>query len=136
MTKLKTVFFQIIFYLGFTLSYGQVYKFKTSGYSVSEKDTSNKWGQWSDLKGVTILTVLDTNKNRIVIYSEVIQLFDIIDYLPEKENETDLVYTFFCKDNNGEDCTLSINTRKNQNNRKQLYVNYDDRIIVYNIDNF
>ena len=136
MIQLKTLVVSLFFILGMQQSFGQVYKFQTTGFSVLEKNEKGSWGKWSDLQNVNLMVTLDTNKNRIVIYSEVIQLFDIIDYLPEKENETDLVYTFFCKDNNGEDCTLSINTRKNQNNRKQLYVNYDDRIIVYNIDNF
>jgi hypothetical protein len=62
-------------------------------------------------------------------------LFEIIDYQATEENDTDIVYSFTCKDNNGEDCTLSIITRKKQDNRKQLYVNYEDRIIVYNIFN-
>jgi len=35
----------------------------------------------------------------------------------------------------GENCTLSIIIRKKQGNRKQLYVNYDNRIIVYNMQN-
>lgn len=78
---------------------------------------------------------LDTNKNRIVIYSQVIQLFEIVEYVPVTENETDIVYSFICKDNDGVDCTLSLIVRKKQDNRKQLYINYGDQIIVYNIFN-
>jgi len=122
--------------MGLNHSYSQTYKFKTSGFSVLEKNEKGKWGKWSDLDLVNILVSLDTNKNRIVIYSQIIQLFEITDYLAVEENETDIVYTFTCKDNNGDDCTLSIITRKKQDNRKQLYINYDDRIIVYNIINF
>jgi hypothetical protein len=134
-TKIKA--FIIIFFLslGIQNSYGQVYKFKTSGFSVLEKNEKGKWGKWSDLDLVNILISLDTNKNRIVVYSQIIQLFEIIDYQDRAENDTDIVYTFTCKDNEGLDCTLSIITRKNQDNRKQLYINYDDRIIVYNIFN-
>jgi hypothetical protein len=100
------------------------------------KDQNGKWGKWSDLNLVNILVKLDTDKSRIVVYSEIIQLFEIIDYIPLQENETDSIYSFTCKDNNGENCTLSIISRKNQNNRKQLYINYSDRIIVYNIFNY
>ncbi len=92
-------------------------------------------GNWSELKLVNVLVSLDTNKNRILVYSQVIQLFEIIEYQSIEENDTDIVYSFTCKDNNGDDCTLSIITRKKQVNRKQLYINYDDRIIVYNIFN-
>ena len=136
MTKIKLILILVFLALGVNQSYGQTYKYKTSGLSVMEKDQKGNWGKWSDLSLVNILVKLDTDKSRIVVYSEIIQLFEIIDYIPLEENETDSIYTFTCKDNNGEDCTLSIITRKQQDNRKQLYINYDNRIIVYNMSNF
>lgn len=135
MGKIKLYVVLLFLGVGLQQSYGQNYKFKTSGFSVLEKNEKGKWGKWSDLKLVNLLISLDTDKNRIVVYSQVIQLFDIIIYQPTEENDTDIVYSFTCKDNNGDDCTLSIITRKNQDNRKQLYINYNDRIIVYNIFN-
>lgn len=136
MTKIKTILLLFFLFIGVQQSYCQTYKFITSGLSVMEKDQKGKWGKWSDLKLATILVSLDTDKSRIVVNSEIIQLFEIIEYQPLADNATDSVYTFTCKDNNGDDCTLSIITRKNQDNRKQLYVNYDNRIIVYNISNY
>ncbi|WP_310560806.1 hypothetical protein [Flavobacterium sp.] len=135
MTKIKLIAIFAFFTLAMNQSYGQIYKFKTSGLSVMQKDQKGKWGKWSDLKLVNIFVKLDTDKSRIVVYSEIIQLFEIVDYIPLEENETDSVYSFTCKDNNGEDCTLSIITRKKQDNRKQLYINYEDRMILYNIFN-
>ncbi|MFM2369273.1 MAG: hypothetical protein RL619_1573 [Bacteroidota bacterium] len=135
MTKKKIYIVLLFLVLGLQHSYSQNYKFKTSGFSVLEKNEKGKWGKWSDLDLVNILVTLDTNKNRIIIYSQVIQLFEIIDYQATEENDTDIVYSFTCKDNNGDNCTLSIITRKKQDNRKQLYINYDDRIVVYNIFN-
>jgi hypothetical protein len=136
MAKIKIILVLFFLIIGLQKSYSQTYKFITSGLSVMEKDQKGKWGKWSDLKLTTILVSLDTDKSRIVVNSEIIQLFEIIEYIPLEENETDSVYTFTCKDNNGDDCTLSIITRKNQDNRKQLYINYDTRIIVYNISNY
>lgn len=136
MTKIKIIIVLFFLTFGFQQSHSQTYKFKTSGLSVLEKNQKGNWGKWSDLKLTNILVSLDTNKNRIAVYSEIIQLFEIINYIPLEENETDSIYTFTCKDNNGEDCTLSIITRKKQDNRKQLYINYVDRIILYNISNF
>jgi hypothetical protein len=121
--------------LGLQQSYSQKYQFKTSGFSVLEKNERGKWNKWSDLELVNLLVSLDTDKSRIIVYSQAIQLFEIIEYQPAEENDTDIVYSFTCKDNNGDDCTLSIITRKNQGNRKQLYINYNNRIIVYNIFN-
>jgi hypothetical protein len=116
-------------------SSAQVYKFSTSGFSVLEKNEKGKWGNWSDLELSKMMVSLDTNKNRIVIYSQIIQLFEILEYHPISENESDTVYSFSCKDNDGVDCTVSIIIRKKQDNRKQLYINYGDQIIVYNIYN-
>lgn len=133
MTQIKLCI--IVLFLGFGLqhSYSQTYRFRTSGFSVLEKNEKGKWGKWSDLDLVNILVSLDTNKDRIVIYSQIIQLFEIIVYQPTTENDTDIIYSFTCRDNNGLDCTVSIITRKKQDNRKQLYITYDDHIIVYNI---
>ncbi|MFV8336611.1 hypothetical protein [Flavobacterium sp. RSP29] len=135
MTKTKIYVVLLFLVMGLQHSFGQNYKFKTSGFSVLEKTEKGKWGKWSDLDLVNILVTLDTDKNRIVVYSQIIQLFEIIEYQPIEENDTDIVYSFTCKDNEGLDCTVSIITRKKQGNRKQLYINYEDRIIVYNIFN-
>lgn len=135
MIKTKKYIILLFLILGFHHSYSQNYKFKTSGFSVLEKNEKGKWGKWSDLNLVNILVTLDTSKNRIVVYSQIIQLFEIIEYQSTEENDTDIVYSFTCKDNEGVDCTVSIITRKKQENRKQLYINYDNRIIVYNIFN-
>lgn len=111
----------------------QSYHFKTSGFSVLEKNERGKWGEWSNLDLVNLSVVLDTYKHRIVVYSQEIQLYNILDYIEREENDTDIVYSFICKDNDGKECKLSIITRKKQDYRKQLYINYDDHIIVYNI---
>ena len=98
MNKTKTYILLFFLVVGLQHSYGQVYKFKTSGFSVLEKNEKGKWGKWSDLNLVNIVVSLDTNKNRIVVYSNIIQLFEIIDYQTIEENDTDIVYSFSCKD--------------------------------------
>lgn len=135
MNKINIYIVLLFLCLGLQQSYSQKYQFKTSGFSVLEKNERGKWNKWSDLELVNLLVSLDTDKSRIIVYSQAIQLFEIIEYQPAEENDTDIVYSFTCKDNNGDDCTLSIITRKNQGNRKQLYINYNNRIIVYNIFN-
>ena len=116
MAKIKIIIILAFLCIGLNESYSQTYNFKTSGFSVLEKDQKGKWGKWSDLDLVNILVKLDTDKSRIIVYSEAIQVFEIIDYHPIEENESDCVYSFSCKDNNGDDCTLSIITRKKQDN--------------------
>lgn len=135
MIKVKFVFLLLFSILCFQNASSQTYKFRTSGFSVLNKNVNNKWGKWSDLELLNIPVVLDTDKNRIVVYSQIVQWFEISDYIATEENDTDIVYSFICIDNEGTSCKLSIITRKLQENRKQLYINYDNRIIVYNIFN-
>ncbi|WP_166925866.1 hypothetical protein [Flavobacterium poyangense] len=133
MNTLRTYIIILFLGLGLQQSYSQSYRFKTSGFSVLEKNERGKWGEWSNLDLVNLSVILDTDKHRIVVYSQEIQLYNIINYIEREENDTDIVYSFLCKDNNGNDCKLSIITRKKQDYRKQLYINYDNQIIVYNI---
>lgn len=135
MVNLKTLLFILFFAIGIQESHSQVYKFKTTGFSVLEKDNKGKWGKWSDLQNAKIIITLDTNKNRIIVYSQEIQFYEIMDYQPKEETEADLIYPFTCKDIDDQEFTISIITRKNQNNRKQLYINQRNVIIVYNIEN-
>ena len=52
------------------------------------------------------------------------------------ENDDDLIFPFSCNDIDNEPFTISFITRKKQDNRKQLYINQKDVILVYNIVNF
>ena len=136
MKYLKMLFLFFLLSIGIENTYGQVYKFEATGFSVLEKDTKGAWGKWSDLQPVNIVIILDTDKNRIVVYSKEIQLYEIQNYEEKQESESDEIYPFVCKDIDGEEFTISIITRKNQSNRKQLYINQKNVIIVYNIVNF
>ena len=136
MKIIKILFLFLIFSLGIQKTLSQTYKFEATGFSVLEKDTKGSWGSWSELKPVNIVITLDTNKNRIVVYSKEIQLYEIQNYEEKQDSETDEIYPFACKDIDGEPFTISIIIRKNQGNRKQLYINQKNVIIVYNIVNF
>jgi len=134
--KIKSILILFFLSYGFVNSYGQTYKFISTGYSVSEKGSTGKWSKWSDLKKTSVVISFDNSKNRIIIYSQEIQLYDILKYEEKTETDTDLVYPFICMNDDGEPFTISIITRKNQDNRKQLYLNQKDVMIVYNIENF
>ncbi len=122
--------------IGIQQSYSQTYKFITTGFSVLEKEKSGSWGKWSAIEKSSIMVTLDTNKNRIIVYSQELQLYNIISYSEKEENENDLIYGFTCEDSDKMPFTVSIITRKNQNNRKQLYINQKNVIVVYNIENY
>jgi len=136
MMKLKFVIIVFLFTFGIQQSYSQTYKFLTTGFSVMEKNAKGDWGKWSELQKASLVVTLDTKKNRIVIYSQEIQLYDIVDYEQTEENDQTIIHPFACKDSDGMPFTISIITRKNQGNRKQLYINQKDVVIVYNIVNY
>lgn len=114
---------------------GQVYKFQTTGFTVLEKNEKGSWGKWSDFQDASIVVTLDTNKNRIIVYSQEIQLYEIVNYEEKQDNENDEIYPFSCRNDDGESFLISIITRKKQGNRKQLYINHKDVIIAYTIIN-
>lgn len=133
MSKPTILFLSFVLFFCFQFSNAQTYKFQTSGYSVLEKNEKGKWGDWSELDLLKIPISLDTSKHRIVVYTAVPQIYSIENYAEIEENNTDIIYSFTCKDENGDACTLMIITRKQQDNRKQLYINYENRIYLYNI---
>ncbi len=115
-------------------SWGQkIYKFKATSFSVIEKGTNGKWGKWSDFDNSTVVISLDGSKDRIVIASQEIQWFKIQSYGEKIITEFEETIPLQCTDNKGGACTIFIVTRKNQDNRKQFYINYADVKIVYNI---
>lgn len=133
MKALKIAALLFFICLGTQQSFAQKYKFKTSSYSVMEKNAKGDWGKWSDFKDTSLIITLDGDKDRIVVNSTQTQLYNIEVYGKTIENETDKTVTFNCIDNSGNRCIIEIITRKKQGNRIQFYINYPDLKIVYNI---
>ena len=129
---------KIIYILLLSLLFGaqkiaaQVYTFKATAFSVQEKN-DGKWGKWSDFTASTVIITIDDKKKRVVIGSKEIQLYTIESFGEKKSTATDDIVQLNCIDNAGNSCTILVITRKNQNNRKQFYVNFNDVRIVYNV---
>ncbi|MEC4048138.1 hypothetical protein OX284_001745 [Flavobacterium sp. SUN046] len=113
----------------------QVYRFKTSSVSISEKDAKGKWGEWTDFKKSEIAIKLDGDKDRIVVNTQEQQLYRIAAYMKKVSTPTEDTLGFECVDNDGASCIILIVTRKKENNRMQFYINYPDLRLVYNIYN-
>lgn len=111
----------------------QIYRFKADSFSIIEKNANGKWGKWTAFKNSPVLISLDGKKNRLLVNSKEIQLYNILSYgekIVTKDQET---IPLKCADNEGGLCTILIVTKKNEGNRKQFYINYDDVKIVYNV---
>lgn len=131
----NTVILLFLFF-GMQQFQAQTYKFQTTGFTVLEKNNKGSWSKWSDFQKTSVLITLDTQKNRILIYSQEIQLFEILNYEKKQEDDTNETYAFTCRDDDGEPFIISVITRKKQGNRKQMYINHKNAIVVYNISNY
>jgi hypothetical protein len=129
--KMRLLFFVLMLC---TSAIAQTHSFETTGFSIMER-TNGKWGKWSDVTPSKMIITLDTNKDRIVVYSQEIQLYRIMNYEPKEENDNDLVYGFSCADEDGFPVAISIITRKKQGNRKQMYITHKNVVLMYNIIN-
>ncbi len=131
MKKLVAILFFVLFcQLGFT----QTYEFKTTGYSVSLKNPNNdQWTKWSKTQPTEILITLDRSKHRFVIYSEIIQLFNIYKYEEKVENAEGTSNKYLCVDNQGVETVITIISPKDAGPNKQIYITNDEMIIEYDI---
>ncbi|WP_320814011.1 hypothetical protein [Flavobacterium sp.] len=132
MKNIKYLF--LVLFLSFSVAQAQQYRFKTTGFMVTEKTKFGVWSVWSKFQKSEMIVVLDADKDRIVVYSEALQLFNIVKYYDKKETKEGNVVSFLCVDNTGLECDISIFTRKDKNNLKQLYIYYDNRVVAYNMN--
>ncbi len=132
MKLLKNICLLFLLFIGLNAS-AQVYRFETTGVSLSVKSAKGVWSAYTPFKDTKIVITLDTNKDRIVVYSEVIQLYTILGYDDPKTNEQGSIDSFQCVNNDGEKCVLVIRTDKGSK-QKQLYIKEDSRVLVYNMN--
>jgi hypothetical protein len=124
----------MLFFLGFgqTIT-AQVFRYKATSFSVMEKDAKGKWMDWTDFEPSTVIITIDGKKDRVVIASQEIQLYKIMNYGDKVSTKTTDTVPLNCIDNDGGDCTILIITKKNEDDRIQFYVNYQDLKMVYNV---
>lgn len=127
----------VLFLLGTSIqtSYSQPIRFKASSVSFTDKDDKGTWNEWSDFVKTNVLITVDAKKNLIVVNSSEVQSFKIKAYGEIQDNEETNIVPFECVDNKFSKCTLFIITKKKENNRMQLYINYNEVKFVYNIYN-
>lgn len=130
---MKNYIFLFLLFAFSTTVHSQKYRFETSGISMSVIDKNGKWTEFTKFKDAKIVVTLDTQKNRISVYSEIIQFFKIINYKETIVNDGNEIASFECANQDGEACLLSIYTYKNQSIKNRLYINYRDRIFAYNM---
>jgi len=133
MKFIRLFIFTLIITLNISTLSAQVYRFKATSFSVIEKDAKGNWGNWTEPEQATAIISLDGKKDRLVIGTKEIQVYKILNYGQKVVTQFDDTIALDCADLNGKPCTILVVTRKNQDNRKQFYVNYEDVKFVYNV---
>ena len=134
MMKYNGIIF-IILVLISTVSFSQVIKLKAFEIAFKYKnDKTQRWDQWSDWEDVDILVTIDSDPQRIKIFSEKEQIYDIIKYKGETtDSDGDITSEWICVNEDGRKCGVRIVKLNSHNNIQQLYVDFADFIFVYNI---
>lgn len=116
------------------INYADVTKLRTSGLAHQYKNEySGVWGDWGDWNDCNVLIVIDEDRDRITIYSQRTQEYDIIGIGQEEEDYESSSLTFDCVDEEGIRCSLTIRVYNDNSRGSQLYVNYSDVRWVYSI---
>jgi hypothetical protein len=135
MKHLKILFLLLAVGIGIQNNYGQPIRFKTSSISFTDKKTDGTWNEWSDFVNASVIVTLDAKKDLITINSAEVQAFKIKAYGEIEDNEEVNIVPFDCVDNKFSKCKIFIITKKKENNRMQIYINYNEVKFVYNIYN-
>lgn len=135
MKSLKILFLFLSLGFGIQKSGAQPIRFKSSSVSFTEKKNDGTWTEWSDFVNANVLITLDAKKDAITINSAEVQSFKIKAYGEIEDNEDVNIVPFECVDNRYSSCNIFIITKKKENNRMQIYINYNEVKFVYNIYN-
>lgn len=135
MKYIKILSLFLIFSFGIQNVTAQPIRFKTSSVSFTEKDTKGNWNEWSEFVDANVLVTLDAKKDLITINSSEVQSFKIKAYGEIEDNDEVNIVPFECMDNKFSKCNIVIITKKKENNRMQIYINYNEVKFVYNIYN-
>lgn len=133
MKLFKTLIIFCLLCFSVTEASAQVYRFKAESYSVVEKKDNGNWGEWNKFQETAVIITLDGKNDKVTINSQEVQYYKILAYGEKVITKDDETVPLKCADLNGNLCTILIVTRKNQDNRKQFYINYEDVKIVYNV---
>lgn len=113
------------------LVHAEVYKFTTTHFCYKTLN-NGRWTKFSDWEESKILVVINTSSDRITIYSPEVQEFDVVEWF-DKYTDSDGADNFkwLCVDQDGLRCHVRNRILKDKS--EQLYIEYNDVVLVYTI---
>ena len=112
--------------------YGQVIKMRTKAVAHRYVMENNKWSEWSDFDELSVLAVIDRDKERFTIYTKETQVYDVIKYEGEEvDSDGDEIISFMCIDDDGDACGVDLVRLNSRDGENQLYVRFADIEVAY-----
>ena len=109
-----------------------IIKLQATSYAYKSTDEYGRWSDWSNWNDCSILVVVNTSNDRVNIYSNTPQEYDIYNYGEEEyDKDGGTTTTFNCIDDNGVRCDMRI--RIQSDGQAQMYIDYSNFMIVYNV---
>ena len=130
----KFICLTAILFLAFSsVSFGQVYKLKTTSFASMYKINDYKWSDWGEWEETSLLITIDLNKERITMYSKETQVYDIVkDEGEEFDKDGDKTLSLYCVNEEGLTCRVRLVRLNSQSGKTQIYVDFNDFKFVYN----
>lgn len=118
------------------INYADVTKLRTSSIAYQYyNEYSGVWGDWGPWQDCNVLIVIDDRGERIIIYSQETQEYDIIAFTKENEDYESKSYHYDCIDAKGLRCQVRLRIYDDYSKGSQLYIDYSDMRWVYSIYN-
>jgi len=116
----------------------QVYKYKAFQFTMEVYDQNGKDTYPNKWDSTDILVVINSDKNKLKIYSKQEQDIDMVSLISNNKDENEntlLVYK--CVDDDGKDCRVKIYLFKDQTqlHKETITVQYSDMAFIYRLRN-
>jgi hypothetical protein len=114
-------------------SFAQNYKFMSTDFAMKYKDDYGNWSDWTEWEESHCLVNINLDREEINIYSSEPQEFSIYDSTEtEMDDDGGEQMKFMCIDADGLRCVVRL--RVQDDGQMQLYVDYNDLMYVYCIE--
>lgn len=109
----------------------QTYYYRTTQFAIKYKYT-NGWTNWSEWQSSNMKMKIDLDDDMIVIYSEKLQIYSVLEYMGSYTDESGGRQTkFYVIDQDGDKGYVRLRIERNGNS--QVYVDFGDVMWVYNV---
>ena len=129
---MKKLLFILILIFSICAVKAQTYKYYTTCFAYKYYENYG-WTDWSEWERSHMLVVISTDRNIINIYSDKIQEYDIYEYTGEEsDDDGGSSFLFQCVNKDGLRCQVRL--RVQSDGSKQLYVDFNDAMWVYGLE--